>query len=268
MLDDVLGNGKSVVRVTVDLDFQQLERTSETFDPSSPSIRSEERTKTSDISSDKAEEAGESSEEGSSDYSITNYELNKTVEHIISAVGNVERLSVAVVLDGSYEELENEAGEIERIYQPRTQEELDRLAGIVKNAVGFDQQRNDQLEIINIPFDRRNLDADREMLDSMYQRDFYVDIAKKVGLVLLALFGFMYLKKKSKSLFAALGRIAPPPRPRIEPQSVEPIEREEEPIAAPIVAERRKPKLVDQMQVTAKENPEEIAKVIKTIMIE
>jgi len=268
MLDDVLGNSKSVVRVTADLNFQQLERTSETFDPSSPSIRSEERTKSTDISSDKAQETSESTEEGNSEYSITNYELNKTVEHIINAVGSVERLSVAVVLDGSYEELENEAGEIERIYQPRTQEELDRLAGIVKNAVGFDQQRNDQMEIINIPFDRRNLDSDREMLDSMYQREFYVDIAKKVGLVLLALFGFMYLKKRSKSLFAALGRIAPPPRPRVEPQNVEPIAREEEPRVEPIVAERRKPKLVDQMQVTAKENPEEIAKVIKTIMIE
>lgn len=268
MLDDVLGTGKSVVRVTADLNFQQLERTSETFDPNAPSIRSEERTKTTTMASDKAEESSESSEEGSEDYTITNYELNKTVEHYINAVGGIDRISIAVLVDGVYDEVANDAGDVESVYQPRSQEELDRFAAIVRNAVGFDQQRNDQLEIVNMPFDRRDLNSDREMLDSMYTREFYMDIGSKIGLVMLAILAFLYLKKKSHKLFAAVGSLMPPARPVAQTShEPEPMPIEEEAIT-PIAPERRKPRLTDQMQVTAKERPEEIAKVIKTMMVE
>jgi len=268
MLDGVLGPGVSVVRVTADLDFQQLERTSESYDPNAPSIRSEERVKSTNSSSDKTSETSESTDDGSDETTITNYELNKTVEHVINAVGGIERLSVALMVDGSYGEVENGAGEIELIYQPRSQEELDRLAAIVKSAVGFDSQRNDQLETVNLPFDRRDLDSDRNALDSMYQREFYFDVGKKIGLVLLILLGLFYLKKKSKKLFAALGGLIPPaPHPTSKPVGVvAPIVEEEE--IQPIEPEMRKPRLVDQMQKTANERPDEIAKVIKTMMVE
>ncbi|HUV30178.1 MAG TPA: flagellar basal-body MS-ring/collar protein FliF [Acidobacteriota bacterium] len=268
MLDGVLGTGKSVVRVTADLNFQQLERTSETYDPNAPSIRSEERTKSTNTTSDKAEELNESSGEENTEYTITNYELNKTVEHIINAIGGIERLSVAVTVDGTYDEVQNENGNKELIYQPRPQEEIDRLSAIVRNAVGFDQQRNDQLEVINISFDRRNLQEDREMLDTMYRREFYMDVARKVGLVLLVLFAFLLFRRKSKALFAALGRLAAP----VGSVDALPIElsapARPEPEVAAIRPDMRKPRLTDQMKATAKERPEEIAKVIKTMMIE
>ena len=267
MLDDVLGNGKSVIRVTADLNFQQMEKTSEIYDPNAPSIRSEERVKTSNMTSDKVAESNESQQEGSSETVITNYELNKTIEHIISAVGTIERLSVAVLVDGVYTPVENDQGEVELTYQPRPQEELDRLAAIVKSAIGFDQQRNDQIEMVNIPFDRQNLQQERELLDSMYLRDFYLEIAKKVGYVLLLAFLLLYFRKKSKKLFAALAKFIPPPRPvpRTPVPEEEPIE---EPVAKRVIPEKRKPRLVDEMQETAKKEPEEIARVIKTMMLE
>ncbi len=268
MLDGVLGPSEAIVRVTADLNFQQLERTTESYDPDLPSIRSEERTTTRSTSSDKEPEATESSEEGSTESVITNYELNRTVEHMINAVGLIDRLSVAVMVDGTYEEMENDAGDIEMVYQPRAQEELDRLAAIVQNAVGFDPQRNDQLELVNLPFDRRNLEKEREALDAMYVREFYMDIARKVGLVLLAVLAFFYLKKKSKALFAALGKLAPAHGPlAVSSSQVQPI-AEQEQGAEPIQREQREPRLIDQMQATAKERPDEIAKVIKTMMIE
>ncbi|RKX24958.1 MAG: flagellar M-ring protein FliF [Candidatus Zixiibacteriota bacterium] len=267
LLDGVLGPLASFVRVTADLDFQQLERTSEQYDPNAPSIRSEERTKSSTATSDKSNESNESSEQGDNEVTITNYELNKTVEHAINAVGGIKRLSLAIMVDGTYSDIENEAGEVESIYQPRPQEELDRLASIVKNAIGFDSQRNDQIEIVNIPFDRQDLDADRQALDSMYTREFYMETARKIGMVLLALFGFFYLKKKSKKLFGALAKLAPPaPRPVTAAPEVASLAEEEAPVV--IEAEKRKPRLVDQMQKTAQERPEEIAKVIKTMMVE
>jgi flagellar M-ring protein FliF len=161
MLDGVLGSGKALVRVTADLNFQQLERTSEQFDPDKPSIRSEERTTNSSSNSDKTADTGENKQEENSQTVVTNYELNKTVEHIVNAVGTISRLSIAVTVDGSYQTPKEGAEAGEKVYQPRSQEELDRLAGIVKNAVGFDTQRNDQIEIINVPFDREQIEVDR-----------------------------------------------------------------------------------------------------------
>lgn len=270
MLDQVLGSSRAVVRVTADLNFQQLERTSEIFDANAPAIRSEERIKVTSIVTDKSQETNESSVDDNSETTITNYELNKTVEHIINAMGTIERLSIAVMVDGIYNPVENDAGEIEMIYQPRSQEEMDRLATIVQNSVGFDQQRNDQIEMVNIAFDRQNMQVDRELLDAMYTREFYIEIAKKVGLVLLVAFLFLYFKKKASKLFAALAQIAPPSLPqRVAQRADAPVAIDEEPeTVQPIRAQKRKPKLVDQMQETAKEQPEEIAKVIKTIMAE
>jgi len=176
-----------------------------------------------------------------------------------------------VMVDGTYSTVENGEGVAEQIYQPRSQEELDRLSSIVRNAIGFDQTRNDQIEMVNIAFDRQNLEQDQEQLDAMYLREFYFEIAKKVGIVLLILAGLFYLKKKSSSLFKALKAILPPPppppAPAPMPKAAEAPEVEEEP--EPIVQpERRKPRLVDQMQKTASDRPEEIARVIKTLMID
>lgn len=278
MMNDVLGDGSSVIRVTADLNFQQIERTSETFDPNAPSVRSEERVKTSLSATDKAAESSESKQDDNAETTITNYELNKTVEHIINAVGTIDRLSVAVLVDGIYAPVEGADGAEELIYQPRPQEELDRLAAIVKNAVGFDQQRNDQIEMVNIAFDRQNLEQDRELLDNMYMQDFYWEIARKVGLVLLVAFLFLWARKKSSKLFAALGRLAPPPARQAGTRSAagpapsySPSGEAmalEQPELEPVAAEQRQPKLVDKMQRTAKEQPEEIAKVIKTMMVE
>lgn len=273
MLDGVLGLRKAIVRVTADLNFQQLERTSEIFDANAPSIRSEERIKTSATSSDKPDENAESSEEDQTETTITNYELNKTVEHIIGAVGSIQRLSIAVLIDGTYERIENADGVVQQVYQPRSQEELDRLGSIVRNAVGFDQQRSDQIEVVNIPFDRQNLDLDREALDSMYVRDFYLDLARKLSPFLIGAFLLLWARKKSKRLFAALGKLLPAGKVQvvaaaapIEPEPEEPVEEKPEPIL--IQPEKRRPRLVEQMQKQAEKNPEEIARVIKTIMAE
>ncbi|MFH1687346.1 MAG: flagellar basal-body MS-ring/collar protein FliF [bacterium] len=270
MLDEVLGTGASVVRVSASLDFQQMERTSESYDPNSPSIRSEERIKASGKESDKAEELNESEREDNSETTRTNYELNKTIEHVINAMGTVERLSVAVLVDGIYTPVEAEDGTVQPTYQPRSAEELDRLESIVKNAVGYSSERNDQIEMVNIAFDRQYLSDDREALDAMYTRDLYMDIAKKVGYVLLILFGVLYFRKKAKKLFAALGGLIPQQPVRSQPSSSSEQSREEEQLEPMEVlrAARRAPTMVERMQETAKEQPAEIAKVIKTMMVE
>ena len=141
---------------------------------------------------------------------------------------------------------------------------MTRLESIVKNAVGYDVERDDQVEIVNIAFDRHDLEGDRTLLDAMYTREFIMDIATKVGYGLLFVFLFFYMKKKAKKLFGSLSNLVPPPRPRAKrPEAI--VEEEPEPIILP---EKRKPRLVDKMQETAKDQPDEIARVIKTMMVD
>ncbi len=266
MLDDVLGGGKSVIRVAAELNFQQLQRTSETFDPDRASIRSEEHVRTSNSSSDKVDEANESAEDGSSETVITNYELNKTVEHIIHAVGTIERLSIAVLVDGIYTPMEGTGGETELIYQPREQDELERLAAIVRSAVGFDIERDDQIEMVNIAFDRQNLEDEQDRLDAIYVRDLYLDIARKVGYLVLAALLFLFLRKRLRRLFVTLNQLVPPPS-----RTAQPATREQQPVAAtepPVYTETRQRSMINEMQDAAKEKPEEIARVIRTMMVE
>lgn len=265
ILDGVLGAGKSIVRVTADLNFQQIERTSEQYDPNTPVVRSEEKTKSSNNSSDKAPEANETSEQGSTETNVINYEISKTVEHIVNAVGSIERLSIAVMVDGAYAIPEGAAEDAAPTYQPRSQDELDRLSAVVRNAVGFDPQRNDQIEMVNLAFDRQTLVQDQEALDSMYQREFILELVKIAGIVLLVLFGLLWLRKKVKTLFSSLSKIMPPPQPAYDLPARAAVESAE-PEPQPELPQIRRPRLTDQMQTTAKQHPDEIARVIRTMM--
>lgn len=273
MLDGVIGQGRSIVRVTAELDFQQVEKTNEIYDPNSAVVRSEEKTDESKSATDKREVAAESRDDNKVETSITNYEINKTVEHIINSVGNIKRLSVATLLDGVYKKAPAaEGGTAQEVYEPRPQEDIDRISAIIKNAVGYDSQRGDQIEVVNLPFDRTGMEFEQEKLDKIVTQEFYFDIGKKVGLVILAILAFLFVRRMVKKLFTSLVNVLPTAQPikagsksttSAPGQSI--IEEEEVP---PILPESRKPKLVDQMQVAAKGRPEEIAKVIRTMMVE
>lgn len=267
ILDGVLGQGKSIVRLTADLNFQQIERTSESYDPNTQVVRSEEKTKSSNATTDKAPEASESNEQGSTETNVVNYEISKSVEHIVNAVGSIDRLSIAVMVDGLYAVPEGAAEDTPPAYQPRNQEDLDRLAAVVKNAVGFDPQRNDQIEMVNLPFDRETLVQDQEALDSMYQREFIMELVKIGGTVLLILVALLWIRKKVKALFSALGKISSQPGPHLTAasQMQEAVEQEQI-VEAPELPQVRRPRLTDQMQTTAKQHPDEIARVIRTMM--
>jgi flagellar M-ring protein FliF len=275
MLDGVLGHGKGIVKVTAELDFQQYSRTSENYDPNMVAVVSEQRTEGSNTASKKSAENAEDRQDDRSEITVTNYEVSKTVESVQNAVGTIKKLSVAVLLDGTYESIENPEGVPEMVYEPRPQEEIDRLAGIVKNAVGFSTERNDQIEIVNIAFDNSYLNGQQEMLDQQYSREFYYNIIKKVLMVVGALLLLFYLRKWIKKFFAGLARILPPPgasvpyRQTVSGGPSAPAATPEIEVEIPeIKPETRQPKLVDQMQRVAKDEPEEIAKVIKTMMVD
>ena len=77
-----------------------------------------------------------------------NYEISKTIRTHVREGGTVKRLSVAVLVDGIYSE--DEAGET--VYEERSAAELSQLAQLVKSAVGFDEERGDLVEVVNMRF--------------------------------------------------------------------------------------------------------------------
>lgn len=92
--------------------------------------------------------AGDAAPGNSSRRSVRNYELDRTISHTRVAPGKIKRLSVAVVVDNK--QTLNADGEMER--KPLAKEELDRLASLVKDAIGFSADRGDSVQVTNIAF--------------------------------------------------------------------------------------------------------------------
>jgi len=143
LLEGVLGPGKAIVKVNAEVDFRQIDETKETFDPNNVAVRSEER----------VEESGQGTQAGNAERSITNYEMNRTIQRILGAAGTVKRLSVAVFVDGKWiVDPKAKKGTLPA-YQPRSPEEIDKLTTLVRTAVGFDAARGDRVEVANLPFE-------------------------------------------------------------------------------------------------------------------
>ncbi|MBS7804785.1 flagellar M-ring protein FliF [Rhizobiales bacterium TNE-4] len=161
----VVGQGRARVQVHAELDLNRVQQTQETFDPESRVVRSTQ-TRNETRSNEERDNAalgaaaqvpngaqqqsgnGANREQSNKVEETTNYEISKTVRVETLESGRVKRLSVAVLVDGSYKKAPN--GEIN--YEPRRQEELDRIAALVRSGVGFDTKRGDQIEVANLRF--------------------------------------------------------------------------------------------------------------------
>jgi flagellar M-ring protein FliF len=174
MLERIVGVNKAVVRVSSLLDFRKVETTEERFDPNGQVVRSEQRgqEKASGVNGTSGGVPGvESNVPPGSDVEATqtsstsnqtknetvNYEISRTVSRIVEPIGTVKQLSVAVLVDGTYEaakaaEGEKPVAEAPKKYVPRTDEEMKRIEEIVKKAMGYSTDRQDQVEVVNIQF--------------------------------------------------------------------------------------------------------------------
>lgn len=172
MIERVVGEGKAVVRVTADIDFRMMEKTEEKYDPEEPVVRSVQRqiqktntqiaptvggqstvtplsSKQGDNQANKQGTGNERLDE------VVNYEINRVVSKTVMPIGEIKKLSVAVLVDGPY--TKNEKGMEE--FQPRSKKEMTDIEELVKKAVGFDAKRGDQVVITNIAFSRGESDA-------------------------------------------------------------------------------------------------------------
>lgn len=168
MLEEVVGINRVRASVTADIDFDRINMTEETFDPEEPAIRSEQILTENDRSGDQAKgipgvkgelatfAGGDGGEDGGSSYQRSNvtrnYEISRQTRQVVDSGGGIQRLSVAVMVDGNYEKVTDEEGKTTMQYRPRPPEEMEYFERLVRNAVGYNADRGDQVEVASMAF--------------------------------------------------------------------------------------------------------------------
>lgn len=172
ILTPFLGINGFKAQVNAEIDFTRIEKTSEVFNPDVAATRSKQQLIERDYGDGNAgvpgalsnqppggsiapetTAAGNNEDSANSMYknketTTQNFELDKTISHTQLATGNVKRISIAVVVDDKKDVAED--GTLSSV--PRTEEELQRITLLVKEAVGFNAQRGDSVNIINAGF--------------------------------------------------------------------------------------------------------------------
>ena len=229
MLNPIVGYGNVRAEVTAEVDFTQTEQTQEMFNPDAAAVRSEQSSEDQSqgsttggipgaltnqppgaaaapqqVNQQANQQAGATTQQGSNRTSIRttkNYELDKTISHTRKRVGEVKRLSVAVVLNNKV--TETGEGEEKKVTQvPYTQQELDRMTALVRETVGFNTLRGDSVNVINVPFTKMEVEALPE--EAFYEKAWVWDVAKQALGALAVLFMiFGVLKPVMKNLATA-----------------------------------------------------------------
>jgi flagellar M-ring protein FliF len=189
--------------VSVEMDLDRISTTQESFDPDSKVERShvtvEEGEQTQDLENSSvsvqqnlpdagANNAGAKSQSKQNRTQETvNYEISKTTRNQIKEMGNIKRITAAVLVDGRY----GPAGEGQKTltYIPRDEKEMEQITTLVRNAVGYDANRGDQIEVTNMAFaghDQPEADINADKLFGL-DKDLVEKIASNLGLSLVAI---------------------------------------------------------------------------------
>ncbi|MCQ2873365.1 flagellar M-ring protein FliF [Helicobacter pylori] len=161
------GKNKVVARVNAEFDFSQKKSTKETFDPNNV-VRSEQNLEEKKEGASKKQVGGvpgvvsnigpvqglkdnKEPEKYEKSQNTTNYEVGKTISEIKGEFGTLVRLNAAVVVDGKYKiVLKDGANALE--YEPLSDESLKKINALVKQAIGYNQNRGDDVAVSNFEF--------------------------------------------------------------------------------------------------------------------
>ena len=161
MLERSLGPGHVRAEASVRMNFDRVNETDERYDPDGQVTRSTQTvtqnnktteangavTVQNNLPNANAGNTGAGSQENRQE-ETTNYEISRTVRTLIREQPQIERISLAVMVDGT----ETPVAGGKPVWKPRTAEELNRITALVKTAIGFDQKRGDQVEVVSMRF--------------------------------------------------------------------------------------------------------------------
>jgi flagellar M-ring protein FliF len=289
ILTPMLGKGNFRAQVAADVDFNQVEQTAETYRPNpapEQAIRSQQTTEqqnrdqgpqgvpgaltnqppvpaTAPITAPPVPPqtgAGGQPPLSSSRTAVLNYELDRTIQHVKQALGQIKRLSVAVVVNHRTAQLPS--GEPQTL--PISDEEITRIANLVREAVGYNAARGDTINVTSSPFAEPDI---APAPPPLWKDPEMIEIGKEGSKYLLVIFAilFAYLA----IVRPLLRTVAPPPReePSIaqgggESESEDGAEVELSPAAR---AESYETRLARAREM-AREDPKSVAELIKQWM--
>lgn len=216
-LERVVGPGKAIAKVQATLEMKSVETTAEAYNPDSRVARSEQNrnevrknvgpdasgvpgTQSNLPGNASATTTGTGNVALERTESTTNYEVDKTISHSVQAPGQLKRLSVAVLIDGTYKAAAAAAAApgaapAKAEYTARTPEEMKMFDQIVRNAVGFSDERNDEVSVTNMQFHQLDSDITTDANSIPWERPV------RYGMVILGMFLiFMLLRPLLKSI--------------------------------------------------------------------
>ena len=176
LLDATLGSHQAVVRVAATLNFDQVERTEETFDPNTVArqkTRSTESNKGRSTSpapggaaaggenADKEPAQSVTQNDGTRESESMTFEVSRVVAKTLTTPGDIRRVTVAVMLN-----VPTRGPGDARAPAPRPAEDVEKIRRVVMGAVGFNEKRGDEVTVVEVAFDTSAADRERALLDS------------------------------------------------------------------------------------------------------
>ena len=170
MLERIVGKDKAIVRVTSEMDFSKNRINEEIYDPfeiGGDFVRSRKNRREKITSATEQSPTPSSVKPIIGDENLAkeqnnelvdktddtyNYEISKRVRETRKSMAVLTRLSVAAVVDGKYENRTDESGNQKKVYVPRSAEEMKQFENIVIKAMGYNENRRDQLIMECFPF--------------------------------------------------------------------------------------------------------------------
>jgi flagellar M-ring protein FliF len=207
LVERITGSGKAIVKVSADLDFKHIDEKLTEYDqdkkvPINQTITSQSTEMPQVLNTGEDDSQIENSKE-KEETETTQYALSKIERAVSERAAGVKRLTVAVLVDGYYEEEETEEGKINRKFSKRPDEELNQIAAIVKQSIGLDESppRNDKFEIQCVQFHGEvPVFVDEEGIEREKKKEFILTIVKNSSLVIAVLAFLLFALKALKRL--------------------------------------------------------------------
>ncbi len=186
ILGKVVGQSKIIAKVDATLNHRVTTSVEESVDPEKTAMKSQtseeesldgKRMNPAGVPGSRsnlpgAEDAGQTgfNQNVKKEIKTTNYEVPKVVRNVRENAGNLERISVAVLVDGVLTQTKKDDGTMESKWTPRTAEELQKYETLVKNAIGFNQARGDLVKIENIQFTQEDFSESDKILTTLERK--------------------------------------------------------------------------------------------------
>ena len=199
LVDAMIGRGRALIRVAAEIDFARNETTSERYDPEEPVVRSEHQQRTpvdtlasgSDVDNLAERSSAVRNRAALTTSSKVDYEISKTTSTTIQPIGQVEQLSVTILVTDK--KLIGKDGSVS--FQPRGNEELDALRSLVTAGLSLKPERGDLVHLSRMSADLAPDEFDLAEVSALYEILSLVPVGSiSLIAVIFVLFYFLLLK--------------------------------------------------------------------------